>query len=105
MCGLCPRANTASVIIEELLLRTHAREEVIATDMILKLGPVDHGRTMTLEEFLKAEVQEGFRYELARGVELTGWSSCSATDSARRVEALFGLGAGAGPAVPGACEV
>lgn len=34
----------------------------------LCIGPADHGRTMTLEEFLQAEAQEGYRYELARGV-------------------------------------
>jgi Uma2 family endonuclease len=32
------------------------------------IGPADHGRLMTLEEFLEAEVEEGYRYELARGV-------------------------------------
>jgi Uma2 family endonuclease len=34
----------------------------------LRIGPADHGRTMTLEEFLDAEEEEGYRYELARGV-------------------------------------
>ncbi len=34
----------------------------------LSLSPADHGRTMTLEEFLEADVEEGERYELARGV-------------------------------------
>ncbi len=34
----------------------------------LRLGPADHGRTMTLEEFQDAEESEGYRYELARGV-------------------------------------
>jgi Uma2 family endonuclease len=34
----------------------------------LRIGPDDHGRLMTLEEFLEAEVEEGYRYELARGV-------------------------------------
>ena len=28
----------------------------------------DHGRAMTLEEFREAEVEEGYRYELSRGV-------------------------------------
>ena len=32
------------------------------------LGPADHGRTMTLEEFRDAEEEPGYRYELARGV-------------------------------------
>jgi Uma2 family endonuclease len=34
----------------------------------LRIGPADHGRTMTLQEFLDADVVEGHRYELARGV-------------------------------------
>ncbi len=34
----------------------------------LRLGPADHGRTMTLDEFLDAEAEPGYRYELARGV-------------------------------------
>src|SRR3954464_8980752 len=34
----------------------------------LRIGPADRGRTMTLEEFLDADVEDGFRYELARGV-------------------------------------
>ncbi len=34
----------------------------------LRIGLADRGRTMTLEEFLDADVEDGFRYELARGV-------------------------------------
>ncbi|MHB1557125.1 MAG: Uma2 family endonuclease [Isosphaeraceae bacterium] len=34
----------------------------------LRIGPADHGRAMTLEEFLDADVVEGYRYELGRGV-------------------------------------
>jgi Uma2 family endonuclease len=34
----------------------------------LRLGPADHGRSLTLDEYLDAEVEPGFRYELARGV-------------------------------------
>jgi Uma2 family endonuclease len=34
----------------------------------LRIGPADNGRAMTLEDFLDAEVEEGCRYELARGV-------------------------------------
>jgi Uma2 family endonuclease len=34
----------------------------------LRIGPADHGRTMTLEEFREADEEEGYRYELARGV-------------------------------------
>jgi Uma2 family endonuclease len=34
----------------------------------LRIGPADHGRAMTLEEFLDADAEEGYRYELARAV-------------------------------------
>ena len=34
----------------------------------LKIGPADHGRRMTLEELREADAEEGYRYELARGV-------------------------------------
>ena len=34
----------------------------------LRLGPADRGRRLTLNEYLGAEVEEGYRYELARGV-------------------------------------
>ena len=34
----------------------------------LRVGPADNGRRMTLDEFREAEVEEGYRYELARGV-------------------------------------
>ncbi len=34
----------------------------------LRIGPADHGRRMTLEEFKEAEELDGYRYELARGV-------------------------------------
>ncbi|MEK6259770.1 MAG: Uma2 family endonuclease [Planctomycetota bacterium] len=33
-----------------------------------RLGPADHGRTMSLAEFDHAEADAGFRYELSRGV-------------------------------------
>jgi Uma2 family endonuclease len=34
----------------------------------LRIGPADHGRSMTLEEFRAVEEEAGYRYELARGV-------------------------------------
>lgn len=34
---------------------------------MLKLGPADHGRALTLEEFLGGEYREGYRYELIEG--------------------------------------
>jgi len=33
-----------------------------------RLGPADHGRRMTVEEFAEVEAEPGHRYELARGV-------------------------------------
>jgi Uma2 family endonuclease len=35
---------------------------------IVKIGPADHGRRMSLEEFEHAKVQEGYLYELSRGI-------------------------------------
>ena len=35
---------------------------------VIKVGPKDHGRRMSLEEFDHAEGQEGYLYELSRGV-------------------------------------
>ncbi len=34
----------------------------------IRIGPDDHGRRMSLEEFGDAEAEPGFRYELGRGV-------------------------------------
>jgi Uma2 family endonuclease len=34
----------------------------------IPIGPADHGRCMTLDEFIKADFQEGWLYELGRGV-------------------------------------
>jgi Uma2 family endonuclease len=33
-----------------------------------RIGAADHGRRMTIDEFREAEEDEGYRYELARGV-------------------------------------
>lgn len=33
-----------------------------------RIGPADHGRSMSLAEFLDAEEAPGYRYELARGI-------------------------------------
>src|SRR5215212_4598397 len=33
-----------------------------------RIGPADHGRRMTLDEFIAADFQDGWLYELARGV-------------------------------------
>lgn len=34
----------------------------------LRLGAADHGRAISIQEFREAEEEEGYRYELARGV-------------------------------------
>ena len=36
--------------------------------LVTRIGPADHGRAMTLEEFQDAEEEYGYRSELARGV-------------------------------------
>ncbi|HEU5115980.1 MAG TPA: Uma2 family endonuclease [Isosphaeraceae bacterium] len=40
----------------------------MATTSAVRIGPTDHGRRLTLEEYLDAEEVEGYAYELARGV-------------------------------------
>src|SRR5262245_15744784 len=34
---------------------------------LLKIGPADHGRPLLLDEFLKADYEEGYQYELIDG--------------------------------------
>jgi Uma2 family endonuclease len=34
---------------------------------MLRIGPHDHGRAMTYEEYLSGDYEEGYRYELIRG--------------------------------------
>jgi len=34
----------------------------------IRIGPADQGRKMSLEDFMEAEEEPGYRYELARGV-------------------------------------
>ncbi len=36
----------------------------MATVTMLRIGPANHGRKMSLEEFLDADAEEGYRYEL-----------------------------------------
>jgi Uma2 family endonuclease len=35
---------------------------------LIKIGPADHGRPMSLAEFEHAKAEEGYRYELSRGI-------------------------------------
>jgi Uma2 family endonuclease len=44
------------------------QEDVLMATATLRIGPADHGRAMTLEEYLDAEVEPGCRCELARGI-------------------------------------
>jgi Uma2 family endonuclease len=38
------------------------------TATLRRIGPADHGQRMTLDEFIDADFEEGWLYELARGV-------------------------------------
>ena len=40
---------------------------MILTKSKAKIGPQDHGRTMSLKAFEFVQVKEGYLYELARG--------------------------------------
>jgi len=40
----------------------------MSTTTALRIGLADHGRAMTLEEYEDAETEDGYRYELARGI-------------------------------------
>jgi Uma2 family endonuclease len=58
-----------------------------------RIGPADHGRPMTLDEFLEAEEEPGYRYELARGVlevsEVPGRVHWRVTDNLREAISLY----------------
>jgi len=43
------------------------RDKPVAS-ITTRIGPADHGRRMTLDEFAAADEEPGYRYELARGV-------------------------------------
>lgn len=54
------------------------------------VGPADHGQRMTLDEFVEAEFQEGWLYELARGaVDVTEVPGFSHGWIVRRIARLF----------------
>src|SRR5947208_681901 len=40
----------------------------VPTTVTRRIGPADHGQRMTLDEFIEADFEEGWLYELARGV-------------------------------------
>jgi Uma2 family endonuclease len=55
-----------------------------------RIGPADRGRRMTLDAFIRAEVEDGWNYELARGVvEVTEVPGPSHGRRVRRVARLF----------------
>jgi Uma2 family endonuclease len=67
----CSRSNAPNIIVDNEAADSIDRKDrtlmaTVATP--LRIGLADHGRTMTLDEFLEAEEEEGYRYELARGV-------------------------------------
>jgi Uma2 family endonuclease len=43
------------------------QEGVMTMATVLKLGRADHGRPMTVDEFIAADCEEGYRYELIDG--------------------------------------
>jgi Uma2 family endonuclease len=50
-------------------LRKPEREEIEPMGKtLIRIGPTDHGRRMSLEEFEHAKVREGYLYELSRGI-------------------------------------
>jgi Uma2 family endonuclease len=59
----------------------------------VRIGPADHGRRMTLDEFREAEEQRGYLYELARGVlevsEIPGDSHCQIVHNIHEVFSLY----------------
>jgi len=56
-----------------------------------RIGPADHGRRMSLDEFREAEEEPGYRYELARGVLVV--IDIPKTPHRRVVSHLFSLAA------------
>ena len=57
----------------------------------IRIGPADHGRRMTLDEFREADEEPGHRYELARGVLEV--NAIPKTPHRRVVSTLFSLAA------------
>ena len=53
------------------------------------IGPADQGVEMTLDEFLDADMEEGYRYELADGVVVV--IDIPKTPHARVVSWLYGV--------------
>ena len=66
------------------------------TNMIstkIKIGPQDEGRPMSLAEFEPAQVEEGYIYELSRGIitvsDVASFFPCSTRRSFMLMEALL----------------
>ncbi|MBX6312877.1 MAG: Uma2 family endonuclease [Isosphaeraceae bacterium] len=55
-----------------------------------RIGPADHGRKMSLDEFIHADFEEGWLYELARGVlEVTEVPGVSHALIVERIAEMF----------------
>ena len=72
----------------------------MATITRRRIGPADHGRRMTLDEFIEADFEEGWLYELARGViDVTEVPGVNHGWIVRRVTRMFILYEDAHPGV------
>src|SRR5436853_6281992 len=82
----------------------------------VRVGPLDHGRPMSLEEFDLAEVQPGYLYELSRGVitvtDVPGTLHFALLTAVRRQLAAYDLahpgaiyGIGGGPSAKSSCPI
>jgi hypothetical protein len=85
-----PQGNAPAIMIHDeaanLIDRKDPAHMATTVAAPLRLGLADHGRKMTLEEFREADEENGYRYELARGVlevsEVnTSRTACSNTGS------------------------
>ena len=61
------------VLLIIAVMTRSSRDRLLRGDLTMattriQIGPADHGRRMTLDEFREAEEEPGYRYELARGV-------------------------------------
>src|SRR5215467_14349214 len=68
-CRILPRPGTNTNRRQMTIApRTGRKGDQDMSTVKLRIGPTDHGRAMSLDEFREAEEQPGYLYELARGV-------------------------------------
>src|SRR5262249_42195585 len=67
-CGIIARGLATSAGPECASLPAIRKRAPAMSVVKLRIGPANHGRPMTLDEFLEAEEEPGYHYELARGV-------------------------------------